>query len=68
MRSWIISNCVAAVSTGLKLVNLTSEMLTYYGDAVDIPEYINMIYKYQKNVQRVQPTIPNVTLVDIATK
>ena len=32
----------------IAVVDLTSEMLTYYGDEEGIPEYINMLEESQK--------------------
>ena len=43
-------------------------MLNYYGDTKGVPEYIYTIEDAQKKAQQVQLTIPNVTLVAIATK
>ena len=52
----------------LDVVVITSNMLTYYGDSAGIPEYINMIEDAQKKPQRTKLPIPDITLVDIATK
>ena len=52
----------------LNVVELTSNILTYYGDAVGLSEYINMLKDYQKKAQREQLPIPVITLMAIATK
>ena len=52
----------------LDVINLTSDILTYYGEAVVIPEYINMIEGAQKKYQLVQLPVPNVTLMAISAK
>ena len=43
-------------------------MLTYYGGTAGTLKYINMLEDSQKNTQRVQLPIPNVTIVAVATK
>ena len=52
----------------LEVVNLTSDILTYYGDASGIPEYINMLEDTQKKAQQAQIPIPDVTIMAIDTK
>ena len=52
----------------LEVVNLTSMMITYYSDSAAFHKYINIIEETRKNAQRVKLSIPNVTLVEIATK
>ena len=52
----------------LDVVDLTSDLINYYGGAAGIPEYINMIEVSQKKAQRAQLPIPDVTLTGIAMK
>ena len=52
----------------LDVVNLTSEMITYYSDASGIAKYINMLNDAQKKSQWVQLPIPNIILVTITSK
>ena len=52
----------------LDVVDLTSKMLTYYGDAADVPKYTNTLKDDQKKAQRVQLPIPDLTLVVISKK
>ena len=52
----------------INIVEITSEMLTYYSDLAGVPKYINMIEDAQKKAQQAQPPILDVTLVAIATK
>ena len=52
----------------LKVVDLTSKMINYYGDAVGAPKYINMIEDVKKNSQRAQTPVLDVTIVAIVTK
>ena len=50
----------------IDVVDLTYEMIAYYGDAVGVPEYINMPRDSHKKSQQEQLAIHNVTRVDIA--
>ena len=52
----------------LDVANITYEILTYYGDAAGICEYINIIEDSQKKAQRAQLPITDVTLMTITAK
>ena len=52
----------------LYVVDLTSEMITYYGETEGVPEYINILKDNKKKSQRSKIPTPNVTLVIIARK
>ena len=52
----------------LDIVDITSQMLTFYGGAAGITKYINMLEYNQKKSQQIKLPMPNVTLIDIATK
>ena len=43
----------------LYVVDLTSEMITYYGDEACVPRNINMLEKSYKKVQREKIPIPD---------
>ena len=60
IQIWI--PCIHAID----VIDLTSEMLAYYGDAAGVPKYIKTTENNQKKAQWAQLVIPDVTLVSVA--